>query len=161
VINADAFIWMKENPRQYDFIVVDFPDPSNFSLGKLYTNTFYRLLARSLSEDGVSVIQSTSPFVARRAFWCVVNTLKSVGLRTTPYHVYLPSFGDWGYVLASKKEFSMPDTFMPGLKFITPESARGMIGFPPDMGQLDTEVNRLNNQVLVRYFEEEWSRVAH
>ncbi|MBA4372561.1 MAG: spermidine synthase [Thermodesulfovibrio sp.] len=161
VINADAFIWMKGNTRQYDFIVVDFPDPSNFSLGKLYTNTFYRLLGRALSDDGVMVIQSTSPFVARRSFWCVVNTLKSVGFITTPYHVYLPSFGDWGYVIASKKEFSMPDTFMSGLKFITPDTARGMTGFPPDMAQVDADVNRLNNQVLVRYFEEEWSRVVH
>ncbi|MGC2064364.1 MAG: polyamine aminopropyltransferase [Thermodesulfovibrionales bacterium] len=161
IINADAFIWMKENSRKYDFIVVDFPDPSNFSLGKLYTNTFYRLLGRALNDDGVSVIQSTSPFVARRAFWCVVNTLKSVGLAATPYHVYLPSFGDWGYVIASKKEFRMPGNFMPGLKFITPDSARDMTGFPPDMGPVDTEVNRLNNQVLVRYFEEEWSRVVH
>lgn len=161
VINADAFIWMKENSLTYDFIVVDFPDPSNFSLGKLYTNTFYRLLSRALNDEGVCVIQSTSPFVARRAFWCVVNTLKSVGLATTPYHVYLPSFGDWGYVIASKKEFRMPENFMPGLRFITPETARGMTGFPPDMGAVDTEVNRLNNQVLVRYFEEEWSRVAH
>jgi spermidine synthase len=161
VINADAFIWMKENSLKYDFIVVDFPDPSNFSLGKLYTNTFYRLLARALSDDGAIVIQSTSPFVARRSFWCVVNTVKSVGLATTPYHVYLPSFGDWGYVIASKKEFRMPEVFMAGLRFITPGTARGMTGFPPDMGPVDAEVNRLNNQVLVRYFEEEWSRVVH
>ncbi len=161
VVNADAFIWLKENSRRYDFIVVDFPDPSNFSLGKLYTNTFYRLLDRALDDDGVIVIQSTSPFVARRSFWCVVSTLNSVGLSTTPYHVYLPSFGDWGYVIASKREFRMPENFMSGLKFITPDTARGMTTFPPDMGQVEAEVNRLNNQVLVRYFEEEWSRVVH
>lgn len=161
IVNADAFVWIRENSRTYDFIVVDFPDPSNFSLGKLYTNTFYRFLGRALSDDGLMVIQSTSPFVARRAFWCVVNTLKSVGLSVTPYHVYLPSFGDWGYVIASKKEFRMPEHFMAGLRFITPDSARVMTEFPPDMGPVDTEVNRLNNQVLVRYFEEEWSRVVH
>jgi spermidine synthase len=158
LVTADAFVWIKENETLFDFIVVDFPDPSSFSLGKLYTNTFYRLLYRALRDDGVIVVQSTSPFVARRAFWCVVNTLESVGFRTTPYHVYLPSFGEWGYVIASKKTFTMPAGFMPGLRFINSESAKAMTEFPPDMGPVATEVNRLNNQVLVRYFEEEWSR---
>ena len=161
IINADAFVWLKENSAKFDFIVVDFPDPSTFSLGKLYTNTFYRLLKQTLNDDGVIAIQSTSPFVARKSFWCVVNTLESVGLKTLPYHVYLPSFGEWGYVIASKKIFRMPDQFMPGLRFITPEAAKSMTEFPPDMGRVDTEVNRLNNQVLVRYFEEEWSHYVH
>ncbi|MBI5641687.1 MAG: polyamine aminopropyltransferase, partial [Nitrospirae bacterium] len=161
IINADAFVWLKTINRRFDFIVVDFPDPSNFSLGKLYTNTFYRLLSGALTDDGVIAIQSTSPFVARKSFWCIVNTLKSVGLDATPYHVYLPSFGEWGYVMATKKPFRMPEQFMPGLRFVTAESARSMTGFPPDMGPVETEVNRLNNQVLVRYFEEEWSGYVH
>ena len=157
IINADAFVWMRESNRRFDFIVVDFPDPSSYSLGKLYTNTFYRLLSRALNDGGVMVVQSTSPFVARRSFWCVVNTLKSVGLETTPYHAYLPSFGEWGYVIASKSMFRMPDHFMPGLRFITPESSKIMTEFPPDMGPVEVEVNKLNNQALVRYFEEEWA----
>jgi len=161
VVNADAFVWMKGNERKFDFIVVDFPDPSNFSLGKLYTNTFYRILKRALTDDGLIVVQTTSPFMARRSFWCVVNTLKSVGLNTTPYHAYLPSFGEWGYVIGSKRAFRMPEHFLPGLRFITPASAAAMTEFPPDMGPVDSEVNRLNNQVLVRYFEEEWSRYVH
>ncbi|MBI5100691.1 MAG: spermidine synthase [Nitrospirae bacterium] len=144
-----------------DFIVVDFPDPSNFSLGKLYTNTFYRLLDRALEDDGIAAIQSTSPYVARQSFWCIVNTLKSVGLLVTPYHLYLPSFGEWGYVLASKKRFRMPERFLPDLRFITPATARAMTEFPPDMGPVITDVNMLNNQALVRYFEEEWAKVVH
>jgi spermidine synthase len=28
----------------------------------------------------------------------------------------------------------------------------------PDMAPVDAEVNRLNNQSLVRYYEEEWRR---
>ncbi len=161
IINADAFVWMKENKKTFDFIVADFPDPSNFSLGKLYTSTFYRLLYKSLNEDGIAVVQSTSPFIARTSFWCVVNTLKSVGFITTPYHAYLPSFGEWGYIIASKNRFSMPENFMQGFRFITPESARVMTLFPPDMGPVSTEINRLNNQMLVRYFEDEWARHVH
>ena len=48
MINADAFPWLDTNTEQYDFIVVDFPDPTNYSLGKLYTTAFYRLAAKHL-----------------------------------------------------------------------------------------------------------------
>jgi spermidine synthase len=161
IVNADAFVWIKENRRTFDFIVVDFPDPSNFSLGKLYTNSFYRLLHGSLKDDGAVVVQTTSPFMARKSFWCVVKTLQSVGFKTAPYHAYVPSFGEWGFVLASFRPFAMPNRFPPGLRFITAESASAMTGFPPDMGPVETEVNRLNNQVLVRYFDEEWSHYVH
>jgi len=36
-----------------------------------------------------------------------------------------------------------------------------MFVFPKDMERVPAEVNRLNNQILVRYFEREWRRVVH
>lgn len=60
VINADAFPWLDTNTDMFDFVVVDFPDPTNYSLGKLYTTGFYRLLARHVSRNGWLVVQSTS-----------------------------------------------------------------------------------------------------
>src|SRR5690606_12579793 len=37
VINADAFVWLDTNEVQpFDIAIVDFPDPNNFALGKLY-----------------------------------------------------------------------------------------------------------------------------
>lgn len=161
VLNEDAFVWMKGNDRKYDFIVVDFPDPSNYSIGKLYTNSFYRLVYKAVKDTGVVVVQSTSPFVARKSFWCIVKTLESEGFFTTPYHAYLPSFGEWGYVIATKRPFRLPVSFSKDLRFITSDAVNAMMEFPKDMGPMETEVNRLNNQVLVRYFEEDWSHYAH
>ncbi len=161
VLNTDAFLWLKNNRDRFDFIVVDFPDPSNFSIGKLYSTTFYRLLYRALQDDGAAVVQSTSPYVARKSFWCIDRTLQAVGFATTPYHAYVPSFGEWGYVLASKGPFAPADHYLPGLKFVTRETVDQMLQFPPDMGRVPGEVNKLNNQVLVRYFEEEWSAYIH
>jgi spermidine synthase len=37
---------------------------------------------------------------------------------------------------------------------------RSMREFPPDMARVDTEPNQLNNQALVRYFEEDWARAT-
>ncbi len=157
VINDDAFIWLKQNREKFNFIVIDFPDPSNYSVGKLYTNSFYRLLDKAMTEDGLVVVQSTSPYVAKKSFWCVDNTLKSVGFLTTPYHAYVPAFGDWGYIIGSKKLFSPPDNFPAGLRFVNAETVKSMLVFPADMLARSTEINKLNNQILVRYFEEEWA----
>lgn len=161
VVGADAYLWLKENRDRFDFIAVDFPDPSNFSIGKLYSTAFYRLLYRSLQDDGVAVIQSTSPYVARKSFWCIDRTLQAVGFMTTPYHAYVPSFGEWGFVLASKKAFIPADRYLPGLRFVDRQTVSQMLQFPPDMGPVKTGVNKLNNQALVRYFEEEWSEYIH
>jgi spermidine synthase len=160
VINADAFQWLAEARESYDFAVVDFPDPSNFSLGKLYSTTFYERLGGVLAPGGACVIQSTSPWVARRAFWCVEATLRASGFVTEPYHAYVPSFGEWGFLLASRQPLPELARLPEGLRFLHRDSLPALYQFPPDMTAVPVEVNRLNNQALVRYFEEEWGRVG-
>ena len=42
----------------FDAAIVDFPDPNNFALGKLYTTRFYRKLLRArVADDAVLVVQ--------------------------------------------------------------------------------------------------------
>ena len=84
VINEDAFPWLDENSEMFDFAVVDFPDPTNFSLGKLYSRSFYRLLRARLAPGGRAVVQATSPMFARRSFWCIAETVRSAGLVAAP-----------------------------------------------------------------------------
>jgi spermidine synthase len=160
VVNSDAYTWLEASREVFDVIVVDFPDPSNFSLGKLYTTTFYERLDQHLAAGGFAVVQTTSPLLARRSFWTVVATLEAVGLSTTPYHAHVPSFGEWGFVLAHRRPVREALSFPPGLRFLTVEGWPAMRQFPPDMARLPAEPNRLSNQALVRTFEEEWGRVA-
>ena len=159
-VNADAFSWLGTHDEMFDVIVVDFPDPSNFSLGKLYTTSFYQLVDRHLAADGFAVVQTTSPLVARKSFWTVVSTLEAVGFTATPYHANVPSFGEWGFVLAHRRPYRQPQQLPPGLRFLTPEGMPAMLQFPPDMARVPAEPNRLSNQGLVHTFEEEWGR-AH
>ena len=159
VVNADALVWLEQNREHFDFIVVDFPDPSNFALGKLYTSAFYRLLERRLAANGLIVVQSTSPLYARQSFWCVVTTLEEAGLQTAPYHALVPSFGEWGYILAGRQKIAISTVDREKTRFLTPETLPGLFVFPADMARLPVEPNRLNNQALVRYFESEWRRV--
>lgn len=161
VINEDAFPWLDTNSDMFDFVVVDFPDPTNYSLGKLYTTAFYRLLARHVSANGFIAIQSTSPLFARRSYWCIVNTLKQAGLQTWPYHVYVPSFGEWGFVLAGTRDYAPPASLPLGLRFLTAAGIPGLFRFPTDMLPVEAAPNRLNDQALVRYYEQEWKDIAH
>ncbi len=161
VLNADAFTWLKSNSNQFDCIIADFPDPSNFSIGKLYTTAFYARIREALRPHGAFVVQCTSPWVARKSFWCIDETLRVSGFVTEPYHLYVPSFGEWGYIIATFEPLS-PTIHLPDhLRFITEASTRDMFHFPPDMGPIKVEPNRLNNQTLVRYFEEEWAHYVH
>ena len=159
VVNTDALVWLEQDAGRFDFIVADFPDPSNYSVGKLYTEAFYRLLDRHLKGDGLAVIQSTSPMYARRSFWTIAATIESAGLQATPYHAMVPSFGEWGYIIASHRPYKPPASYQVPLRFLSAASTPALFTFPPDMGRLPVEVNRLNNQGLVRVFEEEWREV--
>ncbi len=160
VVNADAFKWLEDSPEVFDVIVVDFPDPTNFNIGKLYTNSFYALLDKHLAASGYAVIQTTSPLVARHSFWTVVSTIESVALTATPYHAHVPSFGEWGFVVASRRPYRLPTTLPAGLRFLDLASLPALFDFPLDMARVPAEVNRLSNQVLVTTYEAEWGRVT-
>ena len=159
-INADAFSWLETSTETFDVMIVDFPDPTNFNIGKLYTNSFYALLDKHLAASGYAVIQTTSPLVARKSFWTVVSTIESVGLTATPYHAHVPSFGEWGYVVASRRPYRLPTALPEGLRFLSLQSLPLLFDFPLDMARLPTEVNRLSNQVLVTTYEAEWGKVG-
>lgn len=159
IVNDDAFGWLDRHDELFDVIVVDFPDPSNHAIGKLYSTSFYALMARHLAASGYAVVQTTSPLIARKSFWTVVSTIEAVGLRATPYHAHVPSFGEWGFVLAGQRPYALPRRLPDGLRFLSLGGLPALFDFPPDMARVPAEPNRLSTQGLVHTFEEEWGRV--
>lgn len=161
IVNADAAKWLETNRERFDVILIDLPDPSNFSLGKLYSVPMYRMVARRLNAGGRLAVQSTSPYFAPQAYWSVVATLEAAGFHTAPYHVYVPSFGEWGFVLAATETAPQaPQKLDVPTRYLNPQTAAAMFHFPPDMARRPVEPNHLNTQILVRYFEEDWQNVA-
>ncbi len=163
VHNADAMEWLLQRRREgkpaFDLAVVDLPDPNNFSLGKLYTRAFYRLLRTNLKPGGVGVVQATSPYLAPRSYWCVIETLEAADLHPVPYHALVPSFGDWGFALISPQVIEPPRSLPEGmpLRFLSDAMLPTLFVFPADQQPLDVEINRLNDQMLVRYYEADLS----
>ena len=161
IVNTDAFQWLQADTDMFDVVIVDFPDPTNFAIGKLFTNSFYALLDQRLAASGYAVIQTTSPLIARKSFWTVVETIESVGLTAKPYHAHVPSFGEWGFVIASRRPWRMPEKLPENLRFLSLQSLPLMFDFPLDMARVPAQVNRLSNQVLVHTYEQEWGEVTH
>lgn len=156
VAHDDAMVWLDGRNDEFDVVIIDFPDPGNFSLGKLYTRRFYRLAQRVVRQHGAMVVQSTSPLYARRSFWCIDETMRAAGLYTQPYHANVPSFGEWGFVLARKVPFDPPSALsIDGLRYLDDATLRTLFVFPPDMDRVDVEPNVLNEQTLVRYYDRE------
>jgi spermidine synthase len=159
VINDDAMVWLAQHPGQWDAIIVDFPDPNTFALGKLYTRLFYKRVLSHVTESGAVVVQATSPLFARKSYWCIIETMRAAGFFVHPYQVTVPAFGVWGYALARRRDFE-PPVHVPKLplRFLNDEALVAMFDFPVDMKPLPVEINQLDNQALVRYYEREWRK---
>jgi spermidine synthase len=158
VVNADAMVWLQQGGPSYDVVVVDFPDPNTFALGKLYTTRFYALLRHRLAPEASVAIQCTSPLFARTSYWCVIRTLEAAGFVVRPYQATVPSFGVWGFALAKLEPFEPPRAVRDGLRFLNADALATMFEFSADMEPVEVEINRLDNQALVRYYEAEWRR---
>ncbi|SOH93300.1 spermidine synthase [Monaibacterium marinum] len=167
ILNQDAWKFIEDVQQVFDVIIVDLPDPKNVALSRLYTREFYSLLAERLAANGLIVTQSGSPMFAREAFWSVERTLAAAanpvqpgaGLRTLAYHVYVPSFGDWGFVIAAptgiRREFpSLPS----GLRYLTAQGWAAAQIFSPDSAPLPVQVNTIQSHALLAYYLDGWDR---
>ncbi|MCU0656928.1 MAG: polyamine aminopropyltransferase [Polyangiaceae bacterium] len=161
VINDDAMSYLARSPERFDALFIDFPDPNNLALGKLFTTRFYAIARDHLSPEGAMVVQSTSPFYSRHSFWCIVRTMEAAGLHVRPYHAFVPAFGEWGFALARATPFEPPTRLrLEGLRFLDGQQLSSLFHFPPDLARVEGPINRLDNQALVRLYEREIGRFA-
>ena len=144
---------MEQTNHIYDVIVIDLPDPNNATLVKLYSNIFYRLCYKALGENGVMVVQSTSPYYATKTFWSIHKTLESEGFYVYPYHLQVPSFGDWGFNLASKHSLAIIHPVRAvNTRFLTDDVMNKMFVFGKDEIAGDVEVNAVTRPVILDYY---------
>ncbi len=165
VIHQDAFEFMEHSDQWYDVIIVDLPDPNNESLNKLYTKEFYSLLRNHLSPSGAMMVQATSPVFATSVYWTISETIGSTGLHTENFHVDIPSFGNWGFVLASREKIKtdqlqvdVPTRFLsndmiPALTFFGKDEDEKIM---KNGKQVDLEPNTLIRPHLIEKYEQAW-----
>jgi len=158
VVNADAFSFLMENEGKFDAIISDLPDPTSESLARLYSNAFYGLIAKNLSPEGVFATQATSPELTTNAFWCIMKTMQDAGFKHTfPYHVNVPSFGNWGFVMATPTD-RLRTQFRDDieLKFLEDGIMSHLLYFPKDKRINDIKANNLDQPALLEYYLDHW-----
>ena len=167
VIHDDAFIAIDKLLAaniNFDTIIVDLPDPSHPDLNKLYSVNFYYRLQHLLNGDGTIVIQSTSPFHAKSAFISIGKTLQKAGYQTQQYHQNVPSFGEWGWTIASKtglpplQRLSAFDDIDVSTKWLTLPLLTGSFVFNKDfyVDKDNIKVNYLGSNALYQYHQQAW-----
>lgn len=166
VINQDAFRFFEETDEIFDVILVDLPDPNDESLNKLYTWEFYSLLRNHLSPNGAAMIQATSPVFAREVYWTISETVASTGLHIENLHVDVPSFGNWGFIMASRKEIDLKDIEINvSTRFLTTEVLPSLAHFGKDENRhiknekgekVELTPNTLIDPHLITIYENSW-----
>lgn len=144
VINLDAAEFVKSVTARYDVVIMDFPDPNSPDLAKLYGRPFYDHLENMLNPGAVIVQQAGSSIQAREAFLCIGRTLVAAGFDVVPYHDNVPSFGEWGWWIATRgKSASETRASLASLgklaiptRYLTPELVAASLVF--GIGQLDS-----------------------
>ncbi|MCM1536312.1 MAG: polyamine aminopropyltransferase [Clostridium sp.] len=152
VYNMDAYEYLEKSEEAYDLIIVDLPDPNSESLNKLYSNVFYRMCKNHLTQEGVMAVQSTSPYYAAKAFWCINKTIASEGMYVKAYHLQVPAFGDWGFNMAGRRELAEELDFDVETRYLTNENVSALFKFGKDEIDYDVEINRLTKPVLMEYY---------
>lgn len=134
-VARDAFVFLEETSQSYDVILADLPDPNNTSLARLYSRTFYGLARSRLASGGVFATQATSPYFARAAFWTIHSTIGAAEFRHVyPYHVNVPSFGEWGFVLAAVRPLHPTSAALPpNTRYLNERILPGLFQFPDDL----------------------------
>ena len=148
----DAYEYLENCEKRYDLIIVDLPDPNSEVLNKLYSNVFYRMCGAALNEKGVLVVQSTSPYYATDAFWCINKTIASEKFQVKAYHLEVPSFGDWGFNMASRRELSEQISFDVETRYLSEENVPALFCFGKDEISENVEINHLTKPVLMDYY---------
>lgn len=159
VINDDGYSYLRNHAGRYGAIFIDLPDPSREALAKLYSVSFYRMVSDHLSRGGIAVTQATSPMFARRSFWGIAATVEAAGLHATPYHTYVPSFGDWGFVMMSPEPHDLATVQLAvTTTSLSAELLPTMTRFAPDIGPMPVEASTLERPTILGYYDESMSR---
>ncbi|MBQ4861600.1 polyamine aminopropyltransferase [Pseudoalteromonas sp. MMG013] len=172
VIVTDAFLEvekMLDDGLLFDSIIIDLPDPNHPDLNKLYSDYFYNHVRQLLAPDGALSIQSTSPYHAKNAFISIAKTVKHAGFaHVEQYQQNIPSFGQWGWTIATRtgqsasERIKAVNDFPVPSNWVNQEYLQAAFAFPNKFfdGNKSIEVNRLGSGVLYDYYRQAWQTEA-
>lgn len=160
MIVDDAFSFLYRSKEKYDLIIADLPDPNNESLARLYSKPFFELIKNHLKPKGVFVTQSGDINNSNTVFNCIRRTMEDVFESVEPFHVYVPSFGDWGFNLSkldNTYDFK-PERIAKGLKYLDQQTLKAGLIMPRDLPNPNVKINTLDHPVILQYFLDDYAK---
>ncbi len=162
VFTVDADRFLSDVGDAFNVVIIDLPDPNSIELVKLYSKEFYTKLRHHLAKGGMVVVQSTSPYHASESYLAIGRTMQAAGFDAVPYHDNVPSFGDWGWYLASRADESERPLLdrasdlkeiEVSTRYLTPDVFRKGLVFGKDwLETKNTDVNTWLHPVLLGYY---------
>ena len=158
ILTMDAFEYLQRNRLPFDMVVADLPDPNNSGLARLYSKQFYRLVRQNLAANGLFVTQATSPYFAPSAFWTIAATVEAGGFATVyPYHLNVPSFGEWGFVMATDRRLQIDDPHLSvTTRFLTTAGIVKHFDFDKDTLVGNVAISTLDRPVVLDRYLDGW-----
>lgn len=126
VFIGDGIQYVKDHKNEFDVIIVDSTDPFSIAEG-LFGGNFYKDIYNALTEDGIFIAQTETPFYLPDTVKKVFNDAKSIFPVTKLFMAAIPTYpgGYWSFTVGSKKhDPSQVDiTKIPDMdtKYYTPE----------------------------------------
>ncbi|AEG14655.1 Spermidine synthase [Desulfofundulus kuznetsovii DSM 6115] len=141
VIVDDGIKHVKENRNTYDMIIVDSTDPVGPAEG-LFGKAFYQDVHDALTEDGLFVAQTESPFFNQDIISRVFRDIRSIFPITRLFLACVPTYpgGLWSFTMGSKKYdprqvnvLELPDL---KTRYYSPAIHRAAFELPPFVAEL-------------------------
>lgn len=136
IIFDDGIKHVKEHKNTYDLIVVDSTDPVGPAVG-LFAKEFYASVYEALTDEGILVAQTESPFFNADLIKRVMKDVRDIFPIGKLFLAHIPTYpgGCWSFTLGSKKydPEQVDPAGMPELdtKYYSPEIHKAAFVLPP------------------------------
>ncbi|CCJ34238.1 MULTISPECIES: polyamine aminopropyltransferase [Caloramator] len=138
---GDGIQYVKEHKNEFDVIIVDSTDPFSIAEG-LFGGNFYKDIYNALTEDGIFVAQTETPFYLPETVKKVFNDARNIFPVTKLFMAAIPTYpgGYWSFTIGSKKydPTQVDTTKIPELdtKYYTPEIHKACFVLPKYIQEL-------------------------
>lgn len=104
VFVGDGIKYVHEHKNEFDVIIVDSTDPFGAAEG-LFGGSFYREIYECLTDDGIFIAQTETPFYLPEVVKKVFSDAKEVFPITKLFMAAIPTYpgGYWSFTIGSKK----------------------------------------------------------
>lgn len=135
VFIGDGIKYVHEHKNEFDVIIVDSTDPFGAAEG-LFGGSFYKEIYECLTEDGIFIAQTETPFYLPEVVKRVYDDAKAIFPVTKLFMAAIPTYpsGYWSFTVGSKKydpeTANVPKTLSFETKYYTPRLHKASFVLP-------------------------------